>query len=74
MFRRYFFLAGAFFFLVAGFFGIFAPDARAFDKAVACLFANKGARVYGYDKPPSPANHAAFQQFLSRAAISEARR
>jgi serine/threonine protein kinase len=54
--------------------GDLAPDARAFDKAVACLFANKAARVYGYEKAPSQANRAAFQQFLSRAAISEARR
>ncbi len=54
--------------------GDLAPDARSFDKAVACLFANKVARAYAYEKPPSEANRAAFQQFLSRAAISEARR
>ncbi|MEO7036099.1 MAG: hypothetical protein ABI548_19325 [Polyangiaceae bacterium] len=54
--------------------GDLAPDARAFDKAVACLFANKVARGYTYEKPPSDANRQAFQQFLSRAAISEARR
>jgi hypothetical protein len=54
--------------------GDLAPDARSFDKAVACLFANKVARGYAYEKPPSETNRAAFQQFLSRAAISEARR
>ena len=54
--------------------GDLAPDARSFDKAVACLCANRGARGYVYDKAPSEANRAAFQQFLSRAAISEARR
>jgi hypothetical protein len=54
--------------------GDLAPDARNFDKAVACLFANHVARAYAYEKPPSAANRAGFQQFLSRAAISEARR
>jgi hypothetical protein len=38
------------------------------------LFANKLLHVYAYEKPPSDANRQAFQQFLSRAAISEARR
>ena len=54
--------------------GDLAPDARSFDKAVSCLFANKAARLYVYDRPPNEANRQAFQQFLSRAAISEARR
>lgn len=54
--------------------GDLAPDARSFDKAVSCLFANKVTRVYGYEKAPTDANRQAFQQFLSRAAISEARR
>ncbi|HYP74832.1 MAG TPA: hypothetical protein VER12_02680 [Polyangiaceae bacterium] len=54
--------------------GDLAPAARSFDKAVACLFANRVGKVYGYEKAPTPANRAAFQQFLSRAAISEARR
>ncbi|HEY2406195.1 MAG TPA: hypothetical protein VGI10_09340 [Polyangiaceae bacterium] len=54
--------------------GDLAPDARTFDKAVTCLFANKLARPYDYDKPTTDANRAAFQLFLSRAAISEARR
>lgn len=54
--------------------GDLAPDARSFDKAVSCLFVNKGSRIYVYDKAPSEANRQAFQQFLSRAAISEARR
>lgn len=51
-----------------------APAARAFDKAVNCLFANKIARPYAYDKVPSDLNRAAFQQFLGRAAVSDARR
>jgi len=54
--------------------GDLAPGARAFDKAVACLFANKVAKIYGYEKAPTDASRQAFQQFLSRAAISEARR
>jgi hypothetical protein len=51
-----------------------APAARDFDKAVNCLFANKIARPYSYDKPPTDLNRAAFQQFLGRAAVSDARR
>jgi serine/threonine protein kinase len=54
--------------------GDLAPAARSFDKAVACLFANRVGKIYGYEKAPTPANREAFQQFLSRAAISEARR
>jgi len=51
-----------------------APAARSFDKAVNCLFANKIARPYAYDKQPTDQNRAAFQQFLGRAAVSDARR
>jgi hypothetical protein len=51
-----------------------APAARAFDKAVNCLFANKIARPYAYEKTPTDQNRAAFQQFLGRAAVSDARR
>lgn len=54
--------------------GDLAPHARAFDKAVNCLFANKVPRPYVYDKPPNDWNRRAFQQFLGRAAVSEARR
>jgi hypothetical protein len=54
--------------------GDLAPAARSFDKAVACLFATKVGTMYVYEKAPSDANRQAFQQFLSRAAISEARR
>ncbi|MGC4089801.1 MAG: hypothetical protein QM756_18335 [Polyangiaceae bacterium] len=54
--------------------GDLAPVARSYDKAVTCLFANRIARPYAYDAPPSPAQRAAFQHFLSQAAISEARR
>jgi hypothetical protein len=51
-----------------------APGARAFDKAVVCLFANRIQHPYTYNKVPSAANRAAFQQFLSRAAIIGAQR
>jgi hypothetical protein len=54
--------------------GDLAPAARSFDRAVACLFANRAGKMYGYEKAPSATNREAFQQFLSRAAISEARR
>jgi len=54
--------------------GDLAPDARTFDRAVSCLFANKVGKMYSYEKAPTEANRQAFQQFLSRAAISEARR
>ena len=54
--------------------GDLSPSARAFDKAVTCLFANKVTRPYVYDKPPNDWNRRAFQQFLGRAAVSEARR
>jgi hypothetical protein len=50
-----------------------APAARAFDKAVNCLFANKIARPYAYEKAPSDLNRAAFQQFLGRAAVASTR-
>lgn len=51
-----------------------APAARAYDKAVTCLFANRISRPYTYDSVPNAAQRAAFQHFLSQAAISEARR
>jgi hypothetical protein len=51
-----------------------APAARSFDKAVSCLYANQIPRPYLYQRSPTQKNRAAFQQFLSRAAISEARR
>ncbi|HET9932243.1 MAG TPA: hypothetical protein VFQ35_16180 [Polyangiaceae bacterium] len=51
-----------------------APAARAYDKAVTCLFANRISRPYSYDSVPNSAQRAAFQHFLSQAAISEARR
>ena len=54
--------------------GDLSPGARSFDKAVSCLYANRVGKMYGYEKPPTTANRQAFQQFLSRAAISEARR
>jgi hypothetical protein len=51
-----------------------APTARSFDKAVGCLFAQRVRHGYGYERPPTPANRAHFQQFLSRAAIISAKR
>jgi hypothetical protein len=51
-----------------------APVARTFDKAVGCLFAQRIRHGYGYDRPPTPANRAAFQQFLGRAAITSTKR
>jgi hypothetical protein len=51
-----------------------APGARAFDKAVTCLFANRIQHPYSYAKLPNAANRAAFQQFLSRAAVIGAKR
>jgi hypothetical protein len=51
-----------------------APGARSFDKAVACLFAQRVRHGYAYDKPPTAANRALFQQFLGRAAIISTKR
>jgi len=51
-----------------------APVARSFDKAVGCLFAQRIRHGYAYERPPTAANRAHFQQFLSRAAIISARR
>jgi hypothetical protein len=51
-----------------------APGARNFDKAVGCLYAQRIQHGYVYERPPTPANRARFQQFLGRAAIIGARR
>ena len=51
-----------------------APGARNFDKAVGCLYAQRIRHGYAYEKPPTPANRARFQQFLGQAAIIGARR
>jgi hypothetical protein len=51
-----------------------APVARSFDKAVGCLFVQRIRHGYVYERPPTPANRAHFQQFLSRSAIISARR
>jgi hypothetical protein len=51
-----------------------APVARTFDKAVGCLYGQRVRHGYGYEKPPTPANRALFQQFLGRAAIISTRR
>ncbi len=53
--------------------GDLAPGARAFDKAVTCLYVHGISRPYTYERSSS-AQRSAFQQFLSSAAISEARR
>ncbi|HET9959092.1 MAG TPA: hypothetical protein VFQ61_31595 [Polyangiaceae bacterium] len=54
--------------------GDVAPAARSFDKAVQCLFANHVPHSYSYERVPVEAQRRAFQQFLSLAAINEARR
>jgi len=54
--------------------GDLAPGAKSFDKAVTCLYATKVMRPYTYDHPPTAAQRKGFQDFLSLAAISEARR
>jgi hypothetical protein len=54
--------------------GDLAPGARSFDKAVTCLFVHGISRPYSYERQPSQGQRQAFQQFLSSAAISEARR
>jgi len=50
------------------------PGARAFDKAVGCLYANRVRHGYGYSSAPTSLNRGIFQQFLSRAAVIGARR
>lgn len=50
------------------------PGARAFDKAVGCLYANRVRHGYGYSSAPTQLNRGIFQQFLGRAAIISARR
>jgi hypothetical protein len=50
------------------------PDARNFDRAVGCLFAGHVKHGYAYAVPPSAADRATFQQFLSRAAVVSTRR
>jgi hypothetical protein len=54
--------------------GDVAPGARAFDKAVTCLYVHRINRPYTYERPPSEPQRREFQRFLSLAAISEARR
>jgi hypothetical protein len=55
--------------------GDLAPRLKRFDKAVECLFANKVQRPYPYKKTPVvDQNKKALQSFLSRAAMSDAKR
>ena len=51
-----------------------APGARLFDKTAGCLVANRVPHGYPYERAPKAASRAAFQEFLSRAAIIGARR
>jgi hypothetical protein len=51
-----------------------APQARLFDKTAGCLVANRVPHGYPYERAPKAASRAAFQEFLSRAAIIGARR
>jgi hypothetical protein len=56
--------------------GDLAPRVKRFDKAVDCLFANRVRRPYKEYKldPLTEGNRSAFQQFLSHAAVSDAKR
>jgi hypothetical protein len=51
-----------------------SPLARGFDKAAGCLVATRLPHGYPYERAPKAASRAAFQEFLSRAAILGARR
>jgi serine/threonine protein kinase len=51
-----------------------SPLARGFDKAAGCLVAARLPHGYPYERAPKAASRAAFQEFLSRAAILGARR
>lgn len=54
--------------------GDLSPGARAFDKAVTCLYVHRISRPYSYAAQPGEPQRRAFQKFLSLAAINEARR
>jgi hypothetical protein len=57
--------------------GDLAPRVKRFDKAVDCLFANRVRRPYPDEyknENLTEPNRGAFQQFLSNAAISDAKR
>jgi hypothetical protein len=55
--------------------GDLAARAKRFDKAVDCLFANRVRRPYRYKTEPiTQEQQAAFQDFLSHAAVSDAKR
>ncbi len=56
--------------------GDLAPRVKRFDRAVDCLFANRVRRPYpAYNQEPiNEDNRHAFQQFLSHAAVSDAKR
>ena len=54
--------------------GDLSPGARAFDKAVTCLYVHRISRPYNYPAQPGEPQRRAFQKFLSLAAINEAKR
>ncbi|MDX2054540.1 MAG: hypothetical protein SFV15_19220 [Polyangiaceae bacterium] len=54
--------------------GDLSPQARRFDEAVTCLITTKTAHSFGYEGVPTPENRAAFQRFLTYAAVSDAKR
>jgi hypothetical protein len=54
--------------------GDLSPGARAFDKAVTCLYVHRISRPYSYGAQPGEPQRRAFQRFLSLAAINEAKR
>ncbi len=54
--------------------GDISSAVRAFDEAITCLMSQGKHTVFSYKTVPSSAQKAAFQQFLTHAAESDARR
>lgn len=54
--------------------GDLSPAVHAFDEAITCLMSQGKHTVYPYKAGPTSAQKAAFQQFLTRAAESDALR
>ncbi len=54
--------------------GDLSPQARRFDEAVTCLITTKVPHGFGYEAAPTLESRAAFQRFLTYAAVSDAKR
>jgi hypothetical protein len=54
--------------------GDLAPKAKHFERAVQCLLASEVRAPYSYRHPPDAASGAAFQRFLSDAAVIDVQR